>query len=769
MDFIEVVDWSVSDLFLLEVSRLGLPVPREEVLEIADSVAAVASVLKAEFNRPRPFQVAGEFGIPLYPVESVTAWGASYPSAHTLLAELLCRYLSRLFPEHEELFRELADDVTRTRVVGGLHFPSDCEYGIELADAMEADMMDEWGWGDDASARVAVAFREGGSSTDWGPFAGDEREADFYRDQQWNPQRSDDTREPSSLPEGDDATSPHHEGLNTWLGPQREEREDGTPAQGHPVDRDRPGAPGSAKVIPRGQGFSGRTAAPKPPYPDRDDKLIDSTSRHALWQTQAGSKKYWLITDHGGRMVDEHGGGFGKKRDAMSAWSEYKGRTAANTFKPGDWFIDPNGRGLTKNRARVVQKVDGTEIVYRGPRGRDTRVEMSEAIPIEPTYNDLLGHNGMKAAEGIKWRMETKGETFEEAARRMTSLRGYPAETLKIMKEYITKPDRRKLRQAQMQERQREFLRERWESVSDSGMRKLRGKLLAVGGEEVVPAPEPDLQLLLSRGREMKGRVKMMKGSPSRCHQNVANMVDDGFEMSPATGWVQDDDLWRQHSWGVLGDGTIVETTQKRDKYWGVILEGDEASEFCALNRYASKRQLVATRLAEIMGGTAPGVHQRSDVLSVKMTRVIPKSPMWLFNVSGGEKTHRVRLKAKRKGNVRTLERADILVSCDCEFWRWQGPEHWAKAGGYLYGRPRGSASSPKIRDPNGEHMACKHVLAVLRKAKGYSFRTRKQYEKIRALRRNKTASAWEHLAELLIPSPGRVVEQHERRRDADL
>jgi hypothetical protein len=65
--------------------------------------------------------------------------------------------------------------------------------------------------------------------------------------------------------------------------------------------------------------------------------------------------------------------------------------------------------------------------------------------------------------------------------------------------------------------------------------------------------------------------------------------------------------------------------------------------------------------------------------------------------------------------------------------------------------------------------MACKHVLAVLRKAKGYSFRTRKQYEKIRALRRNKTASAWEHLAELLIPSPGRVVEQHERRRDADL
>jgi len=128
--------------------------------------------------------------------------------------------------------------------------------------------------------------------------------------------------------------------------------------------------------------------------------------------------------------------------------------------------------------------------------------------------------------------------------------------------------------------RQRELLQKRWSSVSDPGMHKLREELLAIGGDEVVPVSEPDLQLLLSRGREIEGPVKVMRGDTSRCHQNVAHLVANDPDMRPATGWVLDDDLWRQHSWGVLEDGTIIETTQKRDKYWGVILEGEEASEF---------------------------------------------------------------------------------------------------------------------------------------------------------------------------------------------
>jgi hypothetical protein len=420
-DFMDFILWledaGPTEMFLAELDDLGLELPLDEVFEIADGAAAVAAVLKAEFARPRPADTALELGIPLDAVGEHPSW--SYPSTHVLQAELVSRYLSHIYPEHEDLFRDLSDDVTRSRVIGGMHFPSDCEYAADLADEMEEDMIQEWGYSDDGAGRVA-------------------RRADFFRDQEWNPQRSDDSRETSAVPRGDDAPSQEHDGLTTWIGPQ-DERENETPAQGSPPDRDRPGAPGSARVIPRGQGFVGRTA----------------------------------------------------------------------------------------------------------------------------------------------------------------------------------------------------------------------------------------------------------------------------------------------------------------------------------------NRQIVATKLAEIMGGTAQVVQQRANELSVKMTRVIGKSPMWLFNVSGGDDTHRVRLKAVRKGNVRTLAKADLLVSCDCNFWRWQGPEHWAKAGGYLYGRPLGSASSPAVRDPNGEHRVCKHVVAVLRKAEGYRFRTKNQDTKARERRRNKTASPWDALIAIWIPSPGRVVDRHERWRDA--
>ena len=183
-----------------------------------------------------------------------------------------------------------------------------------------------------------------------------------------------------------------------------------------------------------------------------------------------------------------------------------------------------------------------------------------------------------------------------------------------------------------------------------------------------------------------------------------------------------------------------------------------------------SNRQIVAAKMAEILGGTAPSVHERSQTLTVKMHRVVPKSAMWLFNVSGGESSHRVRLQAIRKGNNKTLSRADVRISCDCNFWRWQGPEHWAKAGGYLYGRPVGTASTPVVRDPNGQHMACKHVLAVLKKAADYRFRSRKEVDRaiarsreLNEKRRGKTAM--DTLVSLLFPSVGTVAQRYLARR----
>ena len=127
-----------------------------------------------------------------------------------------------------------------------------------------------------------------------------------------------------------------------------------------------------------------------------------------------------------------------------------------------------------------------------------------------------------------------------------------------------------------------------------------------------------------------------------------------------------------------------------------------------------ANRTIVAAKMAEILSGCSDSIHERAQALSITRRRVDPRNAVWLYDVSGGEETHRVRLKAMRNKNLRTLKKADVMVSCDCNFWQWQGPEHWAKVGGYLYGKPRGTATSPTVKDPNGQHKACKHVVAVL-------------------------------------------------------
>jgi len=130
-------------------------------------------------------------------------------------------------------------------------------------------------------------------------------------------------------------------------------------------------------------------------------------------------------------------------------------------------------------------------------------------------------------------------------------------------------------------------LKDRLEGLAkkDPGYLILREKLLDLGGERYVPQPEPDLRILLSRGHVMRGPVKMMKGRPISCHENVAYMVEDGIGIQAATGYALSlDGLWRQHSWGVMEDGTLIETTVRRKIYWGVILRGEEATTFCDFN-----------------------------------------------------------------------------------------------------------------------------------------------------------------------------------------
>ncbi len=108
----------------------------------------------------------------------------------------------------------------------------------------------------------------------------------------------------------------------------------------------------------------------------------------------------------------------------------------------------------------------------------------------------------------------------------------------------------------------------------------LKSKLLALGGTTVVWREEPHLSVLVEQGHVFDLESKMTYGAAGQCHANVARlfMLEDDIKI--ATGYaLSDDGLWRQHSWGIK-DETILETTVKREKYFGIIWSKMTITEF---------------------------------------------------------------------------------------------------------------------------------------------------------------------------------------------
>lgn len=116
----------------------------------------------------------------------------------------------------------------------------------------------------------------------------------------------------------------------------------------------------------------------------------------------------------------------------------------------------------------------------------------------------------------------------------------------------------------------------------------LRRLLLELGGRQLVapPSHDPAVPLLINAGFVMAQSVYRIIMQEGRCHENVARVWTRGQRgvVGIGTGYaLNEDGLWRQHSWGLLRDG-ILETTVPRTKYFGLLLQGGEADLFAESN-----------------------------------------------------------------------------------------------------------------------------------------------------------------------------------------
>jgi hypothetical protein len=160
------------------------------------------------------------------------------------------------------------------------------------------------------------------------------------------------------------------------------------------------------------------------------------------------------------------------------------------------------------------------------------------------------------------------------------------------------------------------------------------------------------------------------------------------------------------------------------------------------------QEKTAAANVNEILSNCGPEVTSRAQKVQYRRKRRSPSGmSTWVASGSRGEQ-YTIKLKPIRKNKrIKAVAKLPIQVSCSCPFFRWQGPEHWAKKNGFLYGRQVGTASTPDVKDPKGRHWACKHVIAVLQLARKWRY---------------SSESEWSYEGDIVpMPDPMRVVDRY--------
>ena len=118
---------------------------------------------------------------------------------------------------------------------------------------------------------------------------------------------------------------------------------------------------------------------------------------------------------------------------------------------------------------------------------------------------------------------------------------------------------------------------------------ELKRRLLSMGGWAVVlREQEPDLDAILARGVLLNGDDAVQDGADvSQCHLSAGMQhLRNPKGRAIMTGYaLSEDGMWRQHSWIYdRDDDAVVETTEARVGYFGVLLDDLEAIAFCTRN-----------------------------------------------------------------------------------------------------------------------------------------------------------------------------------------
>jgi hypothetical protein len=137
LKFVKDCEDHLKKMFLNFLRENGISedaVNKEDLLGISNQLDPITYSLKYHFNYPRPYQIAGQLELPLYPSQPTDASSPSYPSGHSIDSFVIAGLIGKRYPQLRLEVERLAERISKSRLQGGIHFPMDAEFGKEIAE-----------------------------------------------------------------------------------------------------------------------------------------------------------------------------------------------------------------------------------------------------------------------------------------------------------------------------------------------------------------------------------------------------------------------------------------------------------------------------------------------------------------------------------------------------------------------------------------------------------------------------------------------------------
>jgi hypothetical protein len=131
-------DEKFEDYIINVLSNKGIPYEDVSniVKDLHNDIVPIITKLKYNYQRIRPLQLSFMYQMGLYPYQCKNCDSPSYPSGHSLQSRIYCEVLGNKYPKYYKQLMELANDISKSRIYLGVHYPSDCTFANYVSDVI---------------------------------------------------------------------------------------------------------------------------------------------------------------------------------------------------------------------------------------------------------------------------------------------------------------------------------------------------------------------------------------------------------------------------------------------------------------------------------------------------------------------------------------------------------------------------------------------------------------------------------------------------------